>query len=69
MISYERQAGDPVVVLMIVFLGEEPRLDFEDTIEIKSVSPQHLAEVEATALRSVDGCIGIYLADTALDGG
>jgi len=50
-----------------MLLGEESRLDLENTIEIESVSPQYLGEVEAAALRSVNGRIGIDLADSAFD--
>lgn len=67
LVGHQRQAGNLVVVLVSMLLGEESRLDLEDAIEIESVSPQYLGEVEAAALRSVNGRIGIDLAYPAFD--
>jgi hypothetical protein len=49
---------------VLVFFREESRLDFEDALEIKGVSPQYLGEVDTTALRSVYRRIWIDLSDT-----
>src|SRR5689334_12608267 len=52
-----------------MLLGEEARLDLEDTIEAESVSPQHLGEFKAAALRPVDRRVRVELADAAFDCG
>jgi hypothetical protein len=54
---------------MSMLLGEESRLDFEDTIEAESVSSQDPAELDATALRPVDRRIGIDPKDATFDRG
>jgi len=54
-------------VFVVVFFREESRLDFEDMLEIKGVSPQHLGEVDTTALCPVNRRIWVDVSDTAFD--
>src|ERR1700758_2827463 len=52
-----------------MLLGEESRLDFEDTIETESVTSQYPAEFDATALSPVDRRVGVDPADAMFDRG
>ena len=47
----EREAGDLVIMLVSVLLGEKLRLDVEDAIEVEGVAAEHLAEIDVAPLR------------------
>jgi len=70
LIGDQGQAGNLVVVLMIMFLGEESRVDFEDAIEIEGIlSHHHPGEVDSAALRPVDRRVRVDPADATFDRG
>ena len=66
-VHFQRDAGDGLVVLVIVVAGQQPGLDVEDARQVEGAPAEDAAEIHAGPLGLVHGGVRIDGPDAGLD--